>query len=329
MVLDTCSLQLLQARLLSGLDTCLFPSELNNALKSFLIACKVEGKTASTLASYRQRLRGFILFLDETGLPMTFAELIPNHIRLYILARQEKGTHASTINTEYRALKRFFTWCIGEGLAEKSPMVNIKPPRVPETEPQPLTHEQVATLLLTQSPRRSTFLSMRNTALILLFTDTGLRLSEMAHIQLSDFDGQVGQIKVMGKGNRVRVVQMGNRTLKALLMYLLSRTDNFSCMWVTEERIPLTRNGLRTVLRRLFSLAEIKGVICGAHVFRHTFAMESFLNGAREFEVQLLLGHKTLSMTRRYMRKLDSTHAAAAHHKFSPVDCLNITKSKY
>ena len=306
-----------------GLDASLFPSELAGALNSFLLACKVEEKSPETLASYRKCIRGFVLFLEKTGLPVTFKELTPNHVRFFILARQEQGIQASTINTEYRALKRFFSWCIGEGLAEKSPMVNIQPPRVPEKEPQPLSKEQLNTLLLVQSPhRKSSFLSLRNTALILLFTDTGLRLAEMAHIQIGDFDAAHWQIRVMGKGGRDRVVQMGRRTLKALLMYLLSRTDNYPSLWVTEERRPLTRGGLKAVVRRLFEMAEIKGVHHGAHVFRHTFAMESFMNGAREFDVQLLLGHKTLSMTRRYMKKLDSRHAAAEHHNFSPVDRL-------
>jgi integrase/recombinase XerC/integrase/recombinase XerD len=168
------------------------------------------------------------------------------------------------------------------------------------------------------------FLDLRNKAIILAFLDTGLRLSELANIQLSDMDFTRGTIKVMGKGAKGRFVAIGTRTQKAILGYLLKRSDDYPCLWVTEERKPLNWRGIQTMLKRLGQRAGITGVRCTAHTFRHTFATQALLNGAGEFEVQSLLGHSTLIMTRRYVASLNSENAVISHRKFSPVDRMGI-----
>lgn len=155
-----------------------------------------------------------------------------------------------------------------------------------------------------------------------MFLDTGLRLSELASIQLRDINFDQETIKVMGKGAKERVVRIGKMTQKALLQYLLLRHDNHSCLWVTEERKPLTVAGVQVAIKKLCYRAEITDAKRGPHTFRHTFGTRAMLNGASEREVQLLLGHSTDRMTKHYTATITSEYAVSGHRKWSPVDNL-------
>jgi integrase/recombinase XerC len=182
--------------------------------------------------------------------------------------------------------------------------------------------EQIRDLLLLCDENR--FLGTRNKAIVLTLLDTGLRLTELANIQLANVDFDRETIKVMGKGAKERVVRIGKKTQKAILRYLLMRKDDHPCLWVTEERRPLRAFGVQTMIKRLGRRAGISSVRCSAHTFRHTFATRALLNGAGEFEVQSLLGHEGLDMTRRYAASLRSEAAVAGHRRFSPVDNMKL-----
>jgi len=100
------------------------------------------------------------------------------------------------------------------------------------------------------------------------------------------------------------------------------RDDSYPCLWVTEERRPLQSDGIKQMIKVLGQRAGLENVRCSPHTFRHTFATQALINGAGEFNVQSLLGHSDLRMTRRYSATLRSEHAVEAHRKFSPVDKL-------
>jgi site-specific recombinase XerD len=157
-----------------------------------------------------------------------------------------------------------------------------------------------------------------------LFVDTDLRLAELTNIQLVDIDFDRGIIKVMGKGARERIVHMSQNTEKAIFKYLMKRTDKLPGLWVTQERTPLRYWGVVQMVKKLGQKANLKGVRCSPHTFRHTAATLSLENGALEFEVQAMLGHSTLTMTRRYVSSLNSEKAAEAHKRYSPVAKLNL-----
>ena len=113
---------------------------------------------------------------------------------------------------------------------------------------------------------------------------------------------------------------MGVTTRKAVLKYLRYRNDKYDTLWQTEERRPLTRHGIQITMSRLCKRAEVKDARCGPHTFRHTFATMALRNNAGEFNVQTLLGHSTLTMTKRYVESMQSERALEAHEGFSPVD---------
>ena len=168
------------------------------------------------------------------------------------------------------------------------------------------------------------FLSLRNRAIVLMFLDTGLRLSELANIQLSEIDFDRGMIKVMGKGSKERFVAVGKKAQKAILRYLLKRDDRHSCLWVTEERQPLRARGIQMVIKRARRRAGITGVRCSPHIFRHTFALNFLRGGGNPRELQCLLGHTSIDMSMRYVAALGAVDALRAHERASPVDRMEL-----
>ncbi len=246
------------------------------------------------------------------------------HVRLFLLKKKET-CNPVTIHNHYRDLKRFFNWLVQEGRLKETPMANIGRPRVPKILIKPFSVDDLKRLLYLCDYNNSKFLGARNKAIILVFLETGIRLSEMSNMQIKDIDFTRGIIKIMGKGAKERVVAIQQRTQKALLTYLLMRDDHYGCVWVSEERRPLSPCGIHQMIHELGIQAELENIRCSAHTFRHTAATMCLSNGAGEFEVQAMLGHSTLTITRLYAASINSEKAAEAHKRFSPVEHLKLT----
>lgn len=319
MTLDYMNHQQMQIGSLSALEHMIALGGLSGQLKAFLLSCKVDELSSVTIRDYEQKIGSFVSFCSELGV-RTPNEVTANHIRMFLLKLQERCKPYS-IHDYYGCVKRFFNWLVAEEMLEQNPMRNIRPPRYPKEIITPFKVEQVKDLLLLCN---DSFLGMRNRAIILTFVDTGLRLSEMANIQLKDIDFDRGVIKVVGKGAKERIVGIGKTAQKALLKYLLIRRDNLPCLWVTEERRPMKFRGIQIMIRRLGKRAGLKNVRCSPHTFRHTFGTHAMLNGASEREVQLLLGHSSDRMTKRYTATITSENVVGRHSQFSPVDKMNL-----
>ena len=228
------------------------------------------------------RLGLFVEFAQGNGFSMT-DQLTGNNIRMFLLSLNDRHLQPATIHAYDRALRTWFTWLVNEGFLEKTPMQNIKPPRLPKKIPHPFSTQDLENLLLLTSGHH--FVNIRNRAIILAFLDTGLRLNELLNINLVDISTEYDTIRVFGKGSKERIVSLGKVSRKAFLKYLMLRSDRYPNFWVTEERRPLQRDGLRIIIRRLCERANITDAKYGAHTFRHTFATNSIRNGANTFFV--------------------------------------------
>lgn len=297
-------------------------NDLAHLLNFYLLSCKVEGKSPATIDTYCRRLSRFVAFASQSKRPLDVGEITSNHIRAFLLFLREGGTAENTLNAYYRTLHTFFGWMIGEGVISSHPMANIKPPRLKCTVMQPFSLEDIENMLLLCSTKK--FLDVRNKAIILLLLDTGLRLSEAANLEIADVNFSSETVKVMGKGAKERLVRIGRLTQKALLQYLLLRRDNFPCLWVSEERRPLCRHGLQIAIVRLCHRAGVIDAKPGPHTFRHTAAIQCLRNGMGEFALQMMLGHSTLTMTRRYVSSLNHEDVFKAHRIASPVDNMGL-----
>jgi len=224
-------------------------------------------------------------------------------------------------------------WAVNEGYVEKNIIRTIEPPKVQEPIIEPFTKEEVQALLKACDvsktwKNRSTTTNTRPTAdrdraLILTLLDSGIRASELCGIKKADLDLTSNSIKVIGKGNKPRLVQIGRRTSQAIWKAMLSRLESmrdddpvFAVGTNGNER-PLTRFHLLTLLERLGERAGVKSVY--PHRFRHSFAIAYLRNGGDVFTLQQLLGHSELAMVRRYAR-IAQTDCAVVHQRASPVD---------
>jgi len=308
-----------------GPATALYPlTSAKNLVKqadAFLLCCRIDRNLApTTISNYQYHLKQFIGFCSGIGVT-TSGKISIQHIRQFLLKLREHNNPIS-VSDYLKTIKRFFNWMVEEDIIAESPATKMRLGRLPKILIKPFTYSDINALLLLCSGNR--FLDLRNRAMTLILIDTGIRLGEMAGIQLSDIDFESETIRVMGKGAKERIVRIGKATQKALLRYLLARNDDFPCLWVTEERRPLTREGIRIQVKVLCKRAGIVGKKLGPHTFRHTMATMSLRNGASPFDIQSILGHETLHMTKKYTETVNSEDAVKAHRKFSPVDNMGL-----
>jgi integrase/recombinase XerC len=294
---------------------------LSGQMEAFLLAGRVDKLAPATLAYYRNGITKLVDYLCAIEITDA-AKVTASDIRMFLLFLQDRGNGPQSLHDYYRAIRRFFNWLIAEDLLVVSPMAKLKPPKVPVHTIRPFTKEEIMRLLVMCDIGR--FVDFRNKAMVLIFLDTGLRLRELAEIMLQHIDLKHETIKVMGKGAKERVVRISTPTQKALLDYLRMRKDDYSCLWVNEYYQPLTRDGIAQAITGLGKRAGLTEVRCSPHTFRHTFATMALRCGAGELEVQSLLGHATLTMTRQYTATLKSEYAVEGHKRWSPVDNLKL-----
>ena len=293
---------------------------LGGQLKFFLLTCKVNELSPRTIDDYSQKVGAFVMFCQSQGVKEP-KEVMPNHVRVFLLVLRER-IQPSSVHDYYGCVNRFFNWLVSEGILEQSPMVRMSPPRVPKQVIQPFSQDDIRRMLVVLD--EDSFRGYRNKAVVLTFLDTGLRLSELAAIQVSDIDFNNGIIKVMGKGRKERFVRVGKGAQRAILRYLLLRKDQQPCLWIGENGEPIKARGIQSLIKRLGKRAGITDARCSPHTFRHTFAVSCLRNGMGEFSLQSLLGHTTLQMTRRYVQTFGVSDALSAHEKASPVDNLRL-----
>lgn len=288
-------------------------------LESFILSCRVDELSDSTISDYSYKIGRFIKYCIATKIT-TLEQITAQEIRLFILELQAKQKPVSTLDY-YKCIKRFFNWLLAEELIIKNPMQNIRAPKIPKMIIPVFTEEHINNMLRVCD---DDFIGSRNRAIILILLDTGLRRSELAGMKLEDVDVKTNRLLVMGKGAKQRMVRICPRTMQSLLKYVLQRNDTCPNVWVNQQGEPFLSNGIGRMIERVGKRAGVTGVRCSAHTFRHTAATWSLIGGAREFQVQSMLGHSTLKMTKHYTETLASEDAAEAHKKFSPVENMRL-----
>lgn len=233
----------------------------------------------------------------------------------------------------YRALRRFFDWAVNEGYLQSSPMNGIvlnAPPPAP-IEPYHPEHIDIILRLLdhdwkTAHTQRQKMLAARNSAIFILFLESGLRLEELAKLKIEDIDLEEQKVIVrFGKMGKSRLSGFGPRSKKALWKYmgLRSQLTNFGALWITEEGTPLSVGGVQITIRRLKKEAGLEHIRGSVHKLRHTFAT-IYLKHTHDMKgCRILLGHSTLAMTERYTQFIEAEDALKAYDGQGPLDWIN------
>ena len=174
--------------------------------------------------------------------------------------------------------------------------------------------------------------AVRNRAILWVLYDTGLRVSELCGLRLENVDRKQGVLTVLGKGSKERRIAMGQNCQRNLFFYLdyhrpgedeLAEWGNCGedHIFLSETRLPLTKNGMTLLFDRLKKRSGITGKRVSPHILRHTFAIRYLVNGGDPFSLQELLGHEDMATVKMYMRMNDET-LQNQKRKFSPGDHL-------
>lgn len=328
-----------------GMDSQL---SLSSLVQGFIFSLQAEGKAPSTIQYYQGNFRRFLWYAEQHGWPDQAQSIDAWRVREFLTyagtARNRWGISGNGSENcrepsktggwrYYRTLRALFHWATSEGLLEENPLSNIKVKPPKEQPVEPYTLDELRRLIAVcdrDFGNGDRFLGSRGKAIILLFLDTGLRLSELANLRLKQVDLEKGRIVVMGKGGWERVVAFSSGTKKGLWKYLAYREQRAKhsgrggdWLWLTEEGTRLSVDGLHIAFRRIRNRAGVNGPGT-VHKLRHTFAINALRSLKDPFLLQLLLGHKSLEMTRRYTQALKVEEALEAMGSASPVDTLRL-----
>jgi len=288
------------------------------AFDSFIIDRRAAGLTKQSIEFYQGYLDAFLSYCNRQSVTH-ITQVTPDFIRRYLLSYEgiwkPGGIHAS-----FRTLRAFFRWLDFEDVMDsswKNPILKVKGPRVPEEIIEPISMQDVETLI--NSCKGQNIFSLRDKAIFLCLLDTGARAQEFCNINLADLDLDTGSIVIrMGKGRKPRTVFIGKKSKKAVRAYLRERKDKCPVLFASQTDERLTYDGLAQILERHAKRAGLK-VKPSLHDFRRAFALTMLRNGVNIFALQRLMGHADLSILRRYLAQTD-VDIQEAHLLGSPVD---------
>ena len=272
-------------------------------LEEFINYLSVErGLAANTLESYGRDLRQYLTYLTEKK-KMALPETTQATVVGFLLHLQAKGRATSTISRMLAAVKCFYHFLAREQIIEGDPTVNLDAPKQEKKLPRVLSVEDVFNLL--QQPDLKTPSGIRDRTMLEVLYATGLRVSELVSLKVSDVNMEEGYIRCLGKGSKERIVPLGAEALKYLNFYL-SHARKFLASNPAEEALflnhhghSLTRQGFWKIIKKHAGKLNISGSIT-PHTLRHSFATHLLENGADLRSVQEMLGHADISTTQIY-----------------------------
>lgn len=274
---------------------------------------------AKTQRSYVDSVQRLAAFAADHGLDPFSREAVQRY-----LADQAQRFQPATVSFRYRALQQWFGFLVDEDELDASPMDKMKPPQVPEQPVPVLTGDQLKALL--KACEGKGFAERRDTAIIRLFVDTGMRMGELVGLRVGDVDWREDRVAVVtGKGRRTRACPFGYKTAEAIARYLRVRSRRpdagLEALWLgAGGKGAMTDSGITQVLRKRGEAADIEGL--HAHVFRHTFAHMMRVSGIDDDALMRLAGWRSRQMLGRYGASAADERAREAHRKLSPGDQL-------
>ena len=281
-----------------------------------------KGYSPHTIVNYQ---RDLLEFAANAGSEIDVKEIDTHVIRNYVYSLNIKNK-SSSVARKLSALRTFFKFLEQESLIEQNPMGSISMPKQEQHIPVFLTVDEVFALL--ESPGDEETFGARDRAMLELLYSTGMRVSELVACDMANLDFDTEMVRVRGKGNRERLIPIGEPAIKALREYFIQRDVQLKIRMqqgrkFDGEAVFLNSRGSRLTTRSVERLIAAYGQKAGIdkpvtpHVLRHSFATHLLEMGADMRSVQELLGHASLSTTQKYTH-LDMVHLMKVYDKAHP-----------
>jgi integrase/recombinase XerD len=271
------------------------------------------GLSENTMSAYRTDLTGLAKWLfSEKGSSASLLHATREDLLAYLAFRVKDGARPRSTARLLSSIRRFYQYQIREENLQEDPSARIDAPKLGRSLPISLSEAEVESLL--EAPDTSEVLGLRDRTMLEMLYASGLRVSELITLQLSQLNLRQGVVRVIGKGDKERLVPLGEEAIEWLERYLsdsrphLIKNKPSDSLFTTRRGGSMTRQAFWYIIKRYANTAEIKQDL-SPHTLRHSFATHLLNNGADLRVVQMLLGHSDLSTTQIY------THVATERLK--------------
>ena len=299
---------------------------MKEAVDSFLNYLSVEkGYSENTIDAYRNDLYQLAEFIREeaakSGAIPPWAGFNRQSMLSYLLNLRERGYVPTTVARKVAAVKSFFKFMVAEGIIKASPTEGVSSPKTGRSLPKPISISE-ARRLIEQPSKLSTPDAKRDKAMLELLYASGMRVSELVSLNLSDIDTKGGYVRCFGKGHKERMIPIYEQAALTVGEYInearprLSPSSDETALFLNRRGERLTRQGLWQILKGYAKKAGLEAQVT-PHTLRHSFATHMLSGGADLRSVQQLLGHANISTTQVYTH-LTSEHVRRTYEKSHP-----------
>ncbi len=273
--------------------------------KEYLMYLKMNKRASkNTFDNYRRDIEQYLLFIEKNYGLDNYNNITLDQIRNFIKSLKRQNLSTASICRKISSIRDFHKFLKKEGVLVENVAMFIDMPKVEKKLPSTLSIEEVDSLI--ESIDTSTTIGLRNKALIEMFYATGFRVSEICNLETKDLNMTMGFVKTYSKGNKERIVPLGEEATTALRKYLLesrpilSREIYSDYVFLNKDGKSISRQGIYKLIKKLVEEAEINKDVT-PHTLRHSFATHLIENGIGLRELQSLLGHSDVTTTQIYI----------------------------
>lgn len=267
----------------------------------------IRHKSLNTVESYKRDVTRYISYLDGTGVT-DISSTTKTTVLSYLLYLQKEGRASSTVSRTLASLRSYYLFMMQNGVVKSNPTSNLEAPHVEKKIPKILSGEEVELLL--EQPKNCDNKGIRDKAMLELLYATGIRVSELINLDVSDVNVPMSFVRCKG-GKKERIIPMGHQAKDALENYInnvrkyMVKDENETALFVNCSGARLSRQGFWKLIKYYQHIAGIETDIT-PHTLRHSFAAHLLENGADLHSIQEMMGHADISSTQVYSRMMNS-----------------------